>query len=156
MRRGILFVLALLFLCVLCVTSCVTPVTLIEKFSLEAPEVQEDSTKILTGSVSYGAGFYFPSSSDILDISLLKTDATTGTIQEISHQRIRNIQKFPLQFTLRYDQTDISSGDSCSLLITLSVNGSVSAQGMIQLEYNNGNFSEASLILTAISVEPTS
>lgn len=128
-------------------------VTLIDKFSLDVPVEQENTTKILTGSISYGAGFYFPSANDILDISLLKTDATTGTIQEISHQRIRNIQKFPLQFSLRYDKSDISEGDSCSLLVSFSVNGTVSAQGMVQLEYKDGNFRESSITLSTVSTE---
>ncbi len=154
MKRGIFLTLALIILA-FCFTSCSTPVTLIERFSLQDTVQQEDTTKILTGSVSYGAGFYFPSSSDILDISLLKTDATTGTIQEISHQRIRNIQRFALQFTLRYDQSDIQEGDTCSLLVSLTVNGSVSAQGVTQLEYKEGSFSEASVTLSAVSVDPT-
>lgn len=155
MKRSFLFTLAILFLSVLCFTSCTSTVTLIEKFSLEVPEVQEDTTKIITGSIRYGAGFYFPSTNDILDISLLKTDGTTGTIQEISHQRIRNLQRFPLQFSLRYDKSDINEGDSCSLLVSLSVNGSTTAQGMVQLEYKNGSFSDASIILSSISVDPT-
>lgn len=117
------------------------------------PVVQEESTKILTGTINYGAGFYFPSSNDILDISLLKTNSTTGTIQEISHQRIRNIQRFPLQFSVRYDKNDINDGDSCSLLVSFSVDGSISAQGMVQLEYKNGNFSEAFVTLSAVSAD---
>lgn len=150
MKRGFLFTLAIFFLNILCLTSCKSTGTLLDRFSLEVPVVQENTTKILTGSINYGAGFYFPNSNDILDISLLKTDSTTGTIQEISHQRIRNIQKFPLQFSVRYDKNDINEGDSCSLLVTFTVNGTVSAQGMVQLEYKNGNFSESSVTLLAI------
>lgn len=153
MKRGSLFTLAFLLLSVSFLTSCMSTVTLIDRFSLETPVVQENTTKILTGSINYGAGFYFPSSNDILDISLLKTDGTTGTIQEISHQRIRNIQRFPLQFSVRYDKSDINEGDSCSLLVSLSVNGTVSAQGMVYLEYKNGSFSESSVTLSAVSTE---
>lgn len=154
MKRARLLVLALIF-CLL-ITSCTTPVTLIERFSLDVPTTQESTTKILTGSVSYGAGIYFPSANDILDISLLKTDSLTGTIQEISHQRIRNIQRFPLQFTLRYDQTDLSEGDSCSLLVTLTVDGTASAQGVVRLEVLEGNISPASVVLNSILVDPQS
>ncbi len=137
-------------------SSCASGGALIERFSLEQPTQTESTTKILTGSVSYGAGLYFPSANDILDIALLKTDGTTGTIQEISHQRIRNIQKFPLQFSLRYEKSDISDGDSCSLLVTLTVDGTVTAQGMTQLEIVDGTISESSLVLSAVSVEPKS
>lgn len=151
MKRGSLLALVLFFLCVILIPSCTSTTSLIEKFSLQTPVVQEDTTKILTGSVSYAAGFYFPSSSDILDIALLKTDSTTGTIQEISHQRIRNIQKFPLQFSLRYEKSDINEGDTCSLLVTLTVDGVVKAQGMVQLEQEAGNFKESSVVLSAIN-----
>lgn len=148
MRKGLL---ALTVILCLLATSCTSTSKLIERFSLEDTTEQVGTTKILTGSVSYGAGIYFPNANDLLDISLLKTDAITGTIQEISHQRIRNIQRFPLQFTLRYDQTDVSEGDTCSLFVTLSVDGTVSAQGVVQLVYENGNFSESSVILSALS-----
>lgn len=103
---------------------------------------------ILTGSVSYGAGFYFPSSSDILDVSLLKTNSTTGTVSEISHQRIRNIQRFPVQFTVRYDGDDVQEGDSCMVFVTLSTNGEVSAQGFGQLSSNPNGFNDVSVVLT--------
>ena len=147
MKKSGLVALILIF-CLLASlgTSCSTT-KLIERFSLDVPQQQTVTTKILTGSVSYGAGIYFPSSNDLLDISLLKTDATTGTIQEISHQRIRNIQKFPLQFSLRYEQSDINTGDPCSLLVTLTVDGTVKAQGMLQLQVQDGTLSEASVVL---------
>ncbi len=156
-RKSLALILALILIASLA-TSCVSNGALIERFTLEAPTQTETTTKILTGTVSYGAGIYFPSSNDLLDISLLKTDATTGTIQEISHQRIRNIQKFPLQFSLRYEKTDLNEGDSCSLLVTLSVNGSVSAQAMVRLEITDGVIAEAALVLssTADLLDPKS
>jgi uncharacterized lipoprotein YbaY len=152
MKKLGLLLLALI-LCLI-ITSCSSTASLIERFSLDVPTTQESTTKILTGSVSYGAGIYFPSSNDLLDISLLKTDAITGTLQEISHQRIRNIQRFPLQFTLRYDESDLKYGDSCSLLVTLTVDGSVSAQGVARLEFKEGSFSESSVLLTSVLTEP--
>ncbi len=153
MRKLGLVALTLILFALVCLCSCSSTAQLLERFSLDVPEEQTVTTKILTGSVSYGAGIYFPNSNDLLDISLLKTDATTGTIQEISHQRIRNIQKFPLQFSLRYEKSDISEGDTCSLLVSLTVDGVVKAQGMVQLEAEDGNFSESSVILSAISTE---
>ena len=103
---------------------------------------------ILTGSIGYGAGIYFPSSSDILDVSLLKTNSTTGTVSEISHQRIRNIQRFPVQFAVRYDGDDVLEGDSCMVFVTLSTSGEVSAQGFGQLSSNSNGFNDVSVVLT--------
>lgn len=102
------------------------------------------------GTVNYGAGFFFPSTSDILDISLMKTDAITGLMTEISHLRYRNIQKFPLPFSLIYDMADVSEGDSCSLIITLSVDGSVKAQGLTQLTFTANGFEDVSITLVSL------
>lgn len=123
----------------------------LSNFSLEKGSQEAHLSAILTGSVSYGAGFYFPSSSDILDISLLKTDPLTGAVSEISHQRIRNIQRFPLQFAIRYDAYELNEDDSCTLYVTLTSNDKSLAQGFVQLDLASGSLSDISIVLSNVS-----
>lgn len=148
-RRSLCLVLFIACLLLALLGSCAASRT-VSRFSLESSTQSSRSNMILTGSVSYGAGFYFPSSSDILDVSLLKTDSTTGTVSEISHQRIRNIQRFPVQFTVRYDGDDVQEGDSCMVFVTLSTSGEVSAQGFGQLSSNPNGFDDVSVVLTGV------
>ena len=106
---------------------------------------------MLKGSVNYGAsGFYFPTTSDILDISLLKTDSTTGLVTEISHQRLRNFQKFPIQFTVRYDNADLKDGDTGTLIVTLLIEDQIRGQGLVLLKRNSHGFEEAELTLLSV------
>lgn len=143
---------ALLILLVL--VSCATTDggTSAGRFSLEKTSGSSvSSTGLLMGTVKYGAsGYYFPASSDILDISLLKTDSGTGLVTEISHQRLRNFQKFPISFTVRYDNADIGEKDTCTLIVTLLMDGQVKGQGLSLLTRSNDGFSDAELTLLSI------
>ena len=85
-----------------------------------------------------------------LDISMLKTDASTGLVTEISHQRIRNLLNFPIQFTVRYDESDIGEGDSCTLIVNLLVDDAVKAQGITLITRNGDTFADASLTLLSV------
>lgn len=138
---------------VLLLCSCVSTAGS-SRFSLGSKSLETSSqSRLITGSVSYGAGFYFPASTDILDISLLRTDGTTGVVSEISHQRIRNIQRFPLQFTVRYDEVDVHEGDSFMLMVSLSVDGRTVAQGFGNLYEDMGaasGFKDISIVLSAL------
>lgn len=150
--RNLAFILTVIFLSFFTLSSCASSSKFsLSNFSLEKSSQETHASAILTGSVSYGAGFYFPSSSDILDISLLKTDFVTGAISEISHQRIRNIQRFPLQFAIRYDSSELNEDDLCTLYVTLTSNDKSIAQGFVQLQIGNGSLSEVSVILSGIS-----
>ena len=148
--RRLFFALILILVLALC--SCATVANAqSERFSLEQSNRTESSTGLLMGTVRYGAsGFYFPTSNDILDISLLKTDATTGLVTEISHQRLRNFQKFPIQFTVRYDNADLAEGDSCSLVVTLIIDDVVKGQGIALLQRTSSGFAEANLTLLSV------
>ena len=148
--RKLAFFLILILVLILC--SCATASNAgSERFSLERSTKTASSTGLLMGSVSYGAsGFYFPTSSDILDISLLKTDATTGLVTEISHQRLRNFQKFPIQFTVRYDNADLSEDDSCTLIVTLIIDDVVKGQGITLLQRTTTGFNDANLTLLSV------
>lgn len=149
-RRSLCLPLSIVCLLLLALLGSCAASSAFSRFSLDASVQSSSSNMILTGSIGYGAGFYFPSSSDILDVSLLKTDATTGTVSEISHQRIRNIQRFPIQFTVRYNGEDVHEGDSCMVFVTLSTNGEVSAQGFGQLSSNPNGFNDVSVMLTGV------
>jgi hypothetical protein len=121
-----------------------------QQFSLSRNSEKKNEIGMLVGSVSYGVGFFFPSTSDILDIALLKTDPTTGLVSEISHQRIRNLLNFPVQFTVRYDKADLLDTDTCTLIVTLLVNDTVKAQGISLIQRSENGLAEASLVLAPV------
>lgn len=62
---------------------------------------------VITGSIAYPGSYSYTDGSLVIDISLTQHDFITGATQEISHQRIRNPQRFPVNFTIRYDAKDI-------------------------------------------------
>ena len=141
----LIIITVLLFLC-----SCVSTNSEPERFSLSDSSRKKSEIGMLVGNVNYGLGFFFPSTSDILDIALLKTDTVTGLVSEISHQRIRNLLNFPVQFTLRYDKADLSEGESCTLIVTLLVNDEIKAQGMSLLKRDESGLGEASVVLVSV------
>lgn len=62
---------------------------------------------VITGSIAYPGNYSYTDGSLVIDISLTQYDFVTGNTQEISHQRIRNPQRFPVNYTIRYDSKDI-------------------------------------------------
>ena len=148
MKRFRIALIILTILLTLC--SCASTNAEPERFSLSDSSRKKSEIGMLVGNVNYGAGFFFPSDSDILDISLLKTDSVTGLVYEISHQRIRNLLKFPVQFTLRYDKADLSEGENCTLIVTLLVNDNVKAQGISLLQRDDSGLGEASVVLVPV------
>ena len=102
MRRLVFFLICIL--AAFCLASCATSGNaLITQFPLTQTQKSVSTTGLLRGTINYGSGYYFPTSNDIIDISLLKTDGTTGLITEISHSSIRRPPNFPVQFTMSYD-----------------------------------------------------
>jgi len=150
MRRLLFFLLMISLLVVL--TSCASTASssTTQQFSLSRSTDSSSEVGMIFGNVVYSAGFYFPTTSDILDISLLKTDPTTGLVSEISHQRIRNLLKFPIQFTVRYDKADIGETDSCTLIVTLLADDEIKAQGIALLQRRDEGFAEAMVSVMAI------
>ena len=120
------------------------------QFSLTQTQSTVASVGLIMGTVHYGAGFFFPTSSDILDISLLATDPTTGLVTEVSHQRIRNILNFQIQFTVRYDEADISEGSTCTMVVNLIVDDAVKGQGICLLQKTSNGFADP--VLTIVPV----
>ena len=149
MRRLAVFLITALT--VLCLISCATgPVKNSEQFSLTQTQKSVSTTGLLRGTVNYGAGYYFPTSNDIIDISLLKTDSKTGLVTEISHSRIRRPPNFPIQFSMNYDMADVADGDTCTLIVTLLIGDTISRQSMTLLTRTEDGFKEAQLTLVSI------
>jgi len=148
MKRIRIALIVLTILLTLC--SCASTNAEPERFSLSDTSRKKSEIGMLVGNVTYGAGFFFPSDSDILDIALLKTDSVTGLVSEISHQRIRNLLNFPVQFTLRYDKADLSEGESCTLIVSLLVNDTIKAQGISLLQRDDSGLGEASVVLVPV------
>ena len=145
-------VLLSIVLITVCLASCATgPVTNSSgQFPLTQTQKSQFSAGLLRGTVNFGSGYYFPTSNDIIDISLLKTDGTTGLITEISHSRIRRPPNFPIQFSMSYDTADIAEGDTCTLIVTLLVGDVITRQGMMLLTRTEDGFADASLTLISI------
>lgn len=85
-------------------------------FSLDDTSVAHESA-LITGVANFGSGYYLSSSMSVMEISLEKV-FPAGNVYEISHSRIKNIQRFPVQFTLRYDSSEIDP--ECSYRINIS------------------------------------
>lgn len=143
---SVLIILAVLLTLCSCASTNAQP----DRFSLSDTSRSKSEIGMLVGNVNYGVGFFFPSTSDILDIALLKTDSVTGLVSEISHQRIRNLLNFPVQFTLRYDKADLSEGESCTLIVSLLVNDSIKAQGISLLQRSDTELGEAAVTLVSV------
>ena len=145
-------VLLIFVLSLICLVSCATgPVkNSSEQFPLTQTQKSQSTAGLLRGTVNFGAGYFFPTSNDIIDISMLKTDGTTGLITEISHSRIRRPPNFPIQFSMSYDTADVSEGDTCTLIVTLLVGDEITRQGMTLLTRTENGFAEASLTLLGI------
>jgi uncharacterized lipoprotein YbaY len=62
---------------------------------------------VITGSITYPGTYSFSDAAMVVDIALIQHDFVTGATREISHQRIRNPQRFPVNFTIRYSLKDI-------------------------------------------------
>ena len=131
-------VLLIFVLSLICLVSCATgPVkNSSEQFPLTQTQKSQSTSGLLRGTVNFGAGYFFPTSNDIIDISMLKTDGTTGLITEISHSRIRRPPNFPIQFSMSYDTADVSEGDTCTLIVTLLVGDEITRQGMTLLTHS--------------------
>ena len=141
----------ILVLAVLCLSSCVTSAeNPFQQFSLTQVQSSQTSSGILRGSINYGAGYYFPTSSDVVDIALLKTDPITGLITEITHSRIRRPGNFPIQFSMFYDKADISDSGTYSLIVSFQVDNEVKRQAMVLLTRTEDGFADASLTLISV------
>ena len=92
-------------------------------FSLEsaASSSKEAVIGMVKGTVDYGRGYYLPTENSTLDISLMMVDG--NNLKELSHQRIRNIQRFPFQFSIRFDESELVNGASYSVVLSFTNDG---------------------------------
>jgi len=92
-------------------------------FSLEGANKSrtESVIGIVKGSVDYGRGYYLPTENSTLDISLMMIEGEEST--ELSHQRIRNIQRFPFQFSIRFDESELKNGAYYTVILSFTNDG---------------------------------
>jgi uncharacterized lipoprotein YbaY len=69
--------------------------------------VSEPVYNIISGTVLYPNNLYFPARVR-LEIALKERNDNTSAFNEVVSQSIRNPQRFPVNFILRYDKDDIS------------------------------------------------
>lgn len=148
MRRVFFFLIPVL--AVLCLSSCATSLGSSQQFSLTQTQKSRASSGILKGIINYGAGYYFPTSSDVVDIAFLKTDSITGLVTEITHSRIRGPGNFPIQFSMFYDMADIEDAGTYTMIVSFLVNDEVKRQAMLLLTRTETGFAEASLTLISV------
>lgn len=132
----------LFFVLILLAVSCAS--VAIGAFSLEYAEnqsVNKSVIGIVKGSALYGRGFYLPTDSSTLDVSLIMYHE--GTETEISHQRIRNIQKFPFQYSIRFDEAELIADASYRVVLSFTNDGTTfySAQSSLTDNYPPDNTS---------------
>jgi len=74
--------------------------------------------EIMSGTVLYPNNLYFPSRVR-LEIILTSRNGFTGEERLLVSQSIRNPQRFPVNFILRYDRNDIISTNEHLLIVEL-------------------------------------
>ena len=111
----------IVFVTLIAAVSCATAA--ISVFSLESLQKspKEAVIGIVKGTVDYGRGYYLPTENSTLDISLLMVEGDETT--ELSHQRIRNIQRFPFQFSIRFDESELKNGAYYTVILSFSNDG---------------------------------
>ena len=110
----------IVFVTLIAAVSCATAA--ISVFSLEGGQKSSEAViGIVKGTVDYGRGYYLPTENSTLDISLMMLDGDEST--ELSHQRIRNIQRFPFQFSIRFDESELKNGAYYVVILTFTNDG---------------------------------
>lgn len=111
----------IVFITILVVASCATAA--IGMFSLDntSSSSKEAVIGIVKGTVDYGRGYYLPTENSTLDISLMMVDGEN--MKELSHQRIRNVQRFPFQFSIRFDESELVDGAFYSVALSFTNDG---------------------------------
>jgi len=110
----------IVFITLIAAVSCATAA--ISMFSLEGGQKSTEAViGIVKGTVDYGRGYYLPTENSTLDISLMMIDGDENT--ELSHQRIRNIQRFPFQFSIRFDESELKNEAYYVVILTFTNDG---------------------------------
>ncbi len=89
----------------------------------EQSKSSEPVISMIKGSVNYGAGFYLPSDKSTMDISLVMLNSMGQEVMELSHQRIRNVQRFPFQFSIHFDENELMDNMQYKIVISFTNDG---------------------------------
>ncbi|WP_422481744.1 YbaY family lipoprotein [Pleomorphochaeta sp. DL1XJH-081] len=106
-------VLYILLLSLLFFSGCVS-----NQLSIAQPEPERIPYRIIAGTVLYPNNLYFPSRVH-MEITLVATNLSNNQSVPIVKQSIRNPQRFPVNFILRYDPRDISPAYEYSVDVAL-------------------------------------
>lgn len=88
-----------------------------------ANQTEKSIYEVLTGTINYPNNLYFPSKIRI-EIILLELNPYSQEKEELVTQTIRNPQRFPVNFTLRYDAKDINVINSYQIAVKVFQNDS--------------------------------
>ncbi|MDD2296961.1 MAG: YbaY family lipoprotein [Sphaerochaetaceae bacterium] len=102
--------LCLLILIILMFTSCVS--------NSAAQRSTQIPYRIISGTVMYPNNLYFPTRVR-MEITLTAQNLSSNEQFQLVTQSIRNPQRFPVNFILRYDPNDISRSLEYSLIVEL-------------------------------------
>lgn len=107
----------LLYICILSISvllfSCAT-----DQSRLVSSESAQVPYKVISGTVMYPNNLYFPARVR-MEIKLIARNLSTGQEVPIVSQSIRNPQRFPVNFILRYDAQDIVRSNEYAITVEL-------------------------------------
>ncbi len=89
----------------------------------EDTKTAESVISMIKGSINYGAGFYLPSEQSTMDISLVMLNNMGHEVLELSHQRIRNVQRFPFQFSIHFDENELQDNMQYKIIVRFTNDG---------------------------------
>jgi uncharacterized lipoprotein YbaY len=89
----------------------------------ESQSVPQTQYQMISGTIIYPNDLYFPTKIRI-EIVLTAINASTGKQTPLVVQTIRNPQKFPVNFTLRYDAKEIVGNHQYVVSVNLYQEGS--------------------------------
>lgn len=107
----------LLYICIFSISvllfSCAT-----NQARLVSSETAQVPYKVISGTVMYPNNLYFPARVR-MEIKLIARNLSTGQEVPIVSQSIRNPQRFPVNFILRYDAQDIVRSNEYAITVEL-------------------------------------
>ena len=118
-KLAVIFVSLFLFLSVQGCDSTVVPGYQVFENSKKADPV----VGMIKGAINYGAGIYLPSEQSTMDISLVMINSRGDEVLELSHQRIRNVQRFPFQYSIHFDENELMDNMQYKIVVRFTNDG---------------------------------
>lgn len=118
-KLAVILLSAFLFLSIQGCDSTVTPGYQVFENTKKADPV----VGMIKGSVNYGVGFYLPSEQSTMDISLVMINSRGDEVLELAHQRIRNVQRFPFQYSLHFDENELIENMQYKIVVRFTNDG---------------------------------